>query len=74
MYLKFKPTKEWWNKFTKQNNLTPEITNWIKPIDAPAWFKPADNYQQLGQRGIDQGSRYFCDTTTGICYIYEIQL
>ena len=74
MYLKFKPTKRWWDQFAKQNNLTPESTDWVKPADAPDWFKPADNSQQLRQGEFSQGSRYFCDTTTGICYIYEIQL
>lgn len=74
MYLKFKPTKKWWDEFIKQNKLSSDTTKWAKPTDAPTWFKPTDKSLQFGQTGFSEGSRYFCDTITRICYIYEIQL
>jgi len=75
MYLKFKPTETWWNEFLKQNNLVEEKGNWTIPTDAPSWFKPSDNFIRYRAEGdFDQDSQYFKDTTTGICYIYEIQL
>lgn len=74
MYLKLKPSKLWWNEFLKQNSLTTDTTKWIRPDDAPKWFKPTENSIQFGQTGFSQGSRYFNDTITGVCYIYEIQL
>src|SRR5690554_1690857 len=75
MYLKFKPTEEWWTEFLKQNYISPDKDNWTLPSDAPTWFKPTDNsIRYNGGDDFDQGSRYFRDTITGICYIYEIQL
>ena len=74
MYLKLKPSKNWWNEFIKQNSLSVDTTEWTKPDDAPQWFKPTLNSIQYGKSGFSQGSRYFSDTTTGICYVYEIQL
>ena len=75
MYLKFKPTEEWWTEFLKQNYISPDKDNWTMPSDAPTWFKPTDNSIRYGGGDdFDQGSRYFRDTITGICYIYEIQL
>jgi hypothetical protein len=74
IYLKFKPTKQWWDEFIRQSNLSPDSSIWEKPTDAPAWFKPTDNSIQYGQSGFSQGSRYFRDSITGVCYVYEIQL
>lgn len=75
MYLKFKPTEEWWTEFLKQNYISPDKDNWTLPSDVPTWFKPTDNsIRYSGGDDFDQGSRYFRDTITGICYIYEIQL
>lgn len=74
MYLKLKPSKTWWNEFINQNSLTVDTTKWTKPDDAPSWFEPTENSKQYGQLGFSQGSRYFQDTSTGVCYIYEIQL
>jgi hypothetical protein len=75
MYLKFKPTKKWWDEFLKQNSIPEDKDTWTVPSDAPAWFKPSDNSLKYGGGDdFDQGSRYFRDTITGISYIYEIQL
>ncbi len=74
MYLKLKPSKNWWDEFIKQNSLSVDTTKWTKPSDSPQWFNPTYNSIQYGQTDFSQGSRYFRDTATGICYIYEIQL
>ncbi|WP_282016005.1 hypothetical protein [Marinifilum flexuosum] len=75
MYLKLKPTKEWWNKFLEQNHLPINKDKWVRPSEAPSWFEPTENSIKYGIGGnFDQGSRYFQDTLTGVCYIYEIQL
>ena len=75
MYLKFKPTKKWWDEFLKQNYIPVDNDEWTKPTDAPTWFKPSDSSIRYGIKDdMDQGSRYFRDTLTGVCYIYEIQL
>jgi len=75
MYLEFKPTEIWWNEFLKQNNIVEDKVKWIIPTDAPNWFKPSDSSVRYRiERDFDQGSRYFRDKLTGICYIYEIQL
>ena len=75
MYLKFKPTKEWWDQFLKQNSISEDKDSWTVPNDAPSWFKPSNKSMRYGGgNDFDQGSRYFRDTITGISYIYEIQL
>ena len=75
MYLKFKPTQVWWDEFLKQNNISEDKGDWTMPSDAPNWFKPSEiSVRYKENTNFDQGSRYFIDTVTGICYIYEIQL
>ena len=75
MYLKFKPTNNWWNEFLKQNSISKDKGNWTFPSDAPIWFKPSDNsIRYRGAADFDQGSRFFRDSLSGLCYIYEIQL
>jgi hypothetical protein len=75
MYLKFKPTNIWWDEFLKQNSISKDNGNWTVPSDAPFWFKPSDNSVRFrGSSDFDQGSRFFRDSISGICYIYEIQL
>lgn len=74
-YLKFKPSDEWWDAFIKQNKLTLDKEEWILPSNAPDWFQPPQSSVKYWQeQPFDQGSRYFRDTLTGICYIYKIQL
>lgn len=75
VYLKFKSTNEWWNTFLKKKNLSEDENNWTLPTDAPVWFKPSNHSIRLGTSDdFDQGSRYFRDPVTQVCYIYEIQL
>ena len=75
MYLKFKPTNKWWDGFLKQNSISKDNGTWTVPSDIPIWFKPSDNSVRFrGSDDFDQGSRYFRDSLSGICYIYEIQL
>ena len=75
MYLKFKPTKKWWSEFQKQNAISVDKSSWITPKNTPSWFNPSNKSVRFSNGNtFDQGSRYFRDTTTGISYIYEIQL
>ena len=75
MYLKFRPSEIWWKVFLQQNKISIDKGNWELPDDAPIWFKPSNNSIRYMESGdFDEGSRYFADTLTGICYIYEIQL
>lgn len=75
MYLKLKPSDKWWNEFIRQNQISADNGDWIMPSDAPTWFNPSENSIRFGGNSdFDQGSRYFKDTLTGVCYIYEIQL
>jgi hypothetical protein len=73
MFLKFKPTKEWWVSFLDQNQLL-RNNQWVRPSNAPEWFTPSDKTVMYSSGDtFDQGSRYFRDTLTNECYIYEIQ-
>jgi len=76
MYLKLKPTNEWWDKFLKQNYMSADTEEWSVPNDAPTWFIPSNNSVRYIRQDtyFDQGSRYFKDTITGVCYIFEMQL
>ncbi len=75
MYLKFKTSGKWWKELLKINNLHVDAGDWSIPEDAPEWFRPSSTFTRYGSRDeFDQGSRYFRDHETGICYIYEIQL
>ncbi|WP_264550602.1 hypothetical protein [Flavobacterium sp. N2038] len=75
VYLKFKSTEEWWNKFLKEKNLFADKNNWTLPGDAPGWFRPSNHSVRFGTiDDFDQGSGYFRDPITKVCYIYEIQL
>ncbi len=74
-------TYKYWSGTNSPSNL--ELLNgqywqsshWTKPIDAPTWFKPSGNSVRFGGNSdFDQGARYFKDTLTGVCFIYEIQL
>jgi len=74
VYLELKPSKIWWEDFVRQNSLSPDNDSWSKPSEAPIWFKPPTKSIRYKNQQLDQGSRYFRDSITGICYIYEIQL
>ena len=74
-YLKLRPTENWWKELVLQNQLKPDFGGWIKPSDTPNWFEPSENSIRYSSKNdFDQGSRYFIDTLTGDCYIYEIRL
>jgi len=75
MYLKFKPSDTWWNEFIQQNQISINKGDRIMLSDAPTWFNPTENSTRFGgNNDFDQGSIYFRDSLTGVCYIYEIQL
>ena len=70
-YLKLKPPSEWWGKLVEQRQLEPDLEDWTKRSDAPSWFNPFENTQRYCKDGTFGNSRYFLDTLTGECYIYE---
>ncbi|MCK5467975.1 MAG: hypothetical protein KAI99_05700 [Cyclobacteriaceae bacterium] len=74
LYLKLKPTNNWWDKFVKQNQLKIANEDWIRHTDTPDWFKPTDKIEVYKHADDFNDSRYFMDKATGECYIYEIQL
>jgi hypothetical protein len=74
VYLKLKPGKQWWKDYVVQNNLQIDSGQWTSPSDCPDWFKPTQNCLIYKADDEDNGSRYFIDTLTGVCYIYEIRL
>jgi hypothetical protein len=74
LYFKLKPDTKWWSQFTEQNSLEIKNNEWIDSKDTPEWFTPSQNCIQHGPRDFDQGSRYFRDTLTEECFIYEVQL
>lgn len=74
LYLRIKPTDNWWSEFVKQNQLQIGNEDWIKSSDTPAWFHLPDNVEIYKQTDDFNDSRYFKDKVTGECYIYEIQL
>ena len=74
LYLKIKPTDEWWKEFVQQNNLKKENGEWSIPTNSPAWFKLPDNFTLYGPENDFHGSRFFRDNETGECYVYDIQL
>ena len=74
LYLKAKPTDEWWDEFLKQNQLQIDNEDWSKSSDSPDWFQLTDNIEAYKHADDFNDSRYFRDKITGECYIYEIQL
>ena len=73
MFLELNPSKKWWTDFLFQNNLKLDTTYLLLPSERPNWFSP--NLTYLRYKGVldfDHGSRYYRDTLTGKCLIYEI--
>ena len=84
MYLKVKPTKDWWTKYKEINGFEGhrideigvskseifkiDAPDWIKK---PDWFSPDLDSEVYGQFG---GSKYFWDAGSETLFIYEIQL
>ena len=76
LFLELSPKENWRNEFIKQNNLIIDSVNNDELIEQkPNWFSPSkDSKKYKINSDFDQGSRYFIDTKTGICFFYEIQL
>ncbi|SEF57693.1 hypothetical protein SAMN05421847_0363 [Halpernia humi] len=76
MFLEFSPKRFWSSEFIKQNNLILDSTKNNEFTESkPSWFKPSKDSKKYKIDGdFDQGSRYFIDEKTGICFFYEIQL
>lgn len=74
MFMKIKPTTEWWNEFIKQNQLLLNKGKWTKPSEAPVWFNPTKTTIKYNSSDIMNQSIYLRDTLTGVCFIYELQL
>ncbi len=74
LFLKIKPTDKRWDEFIKQNQLQADNTKWIRPSDSPDWFEITDEMEIFCRGNNFNDSKYFRNTKTGECYIYEIQL
>ena len=74
LYLKLKPTDEWWTEFIKQNNLTIDEGEWKTPADSPDWFRLPENVTLYKPSNDFYDKRVFKDNKTGYCFIYDIQL
>lgn len=74
LYLKIRPTDKWWNEFVKQNQLQIDNKDWSKSSDSPDWFQLTDKIEVYKHADDFNDSRYFRDSVTGECFIYEIQL
>lgn len=73
LYLKVKPTDEWWNGFIQQNNLVKGKVIWSIPSDSPEWFQVPDNVTLYAPENNFSDARFFRDNLTGECYIYDMQ-
>lgn len=73
VFLKMKPTEEWWMKLIEQYKLTEDYQQWTPPDKKPKWFKPADKMTMYSRHDIVDQSRFFYDKSTGQVYIYEVQ-
>ena len=74
VYLKIKPTDEWWIAYVDSNDLVVDSLEWTSSSGTPDWFAPSKNTISYSPSNEFYNSRYFRDTLTGECYIYEIQL
>jgi hypothetical protein len=72
-FLKFKPTKKWWNEFIEYNNLEIDSQDkkWSNEVKLPNWFKSNDKFIIYSKNDMLDSSRYLINLETGICYIYE---
>lgn len=77
IYLELKVIAEWWNKFSKENELIidPYENGLLSNNDFPKWFKPSKEFvTNKSKIDLDQGSMYFYNEKTQSVFIYEIQL
>ena len=72
VFLKLKPTKEWWDAFVEQNGLVKNDTPWVTPKNLPDWFQPSE--KSIRYHRPNYSARSFHDPETGIVYIYELIL
>ena len=72
-FLKFKPTKKWWDEFINYNKLEIDNQNadWSAFTKLPKWFKPVNDYLIYSKNDDFDRSRYLIESQSGICYIYE---
>jgi len=73
VFLKLKPTEEWWTKLIEQYKLTEDYQLWTAPDKKPIWFMPTDKMIMYSRHDIVDKSRFFYDKETGLVYIYEVQ-
>ncbi len=76
VFLKFKPTKEWWYTFKRQNKLVEvkasDNDDWMSFTSDLGWFNPDHNFTIYAPTDYEWNrSRYFIDYDKGICYVYE---
>lgn len=75
LFLKFKSDEKWFNEFVQYNKLEIDTVknDWAGWTELPKWFKTDSNYLIYAKNQTDQfeRSRYFINSKTGICYIYE---
>ena len=74
LYLKMKPTQKWWEEFIKHNQLRVDKEKGSRPAGSPEWFPEVDQMGVYKPADDFTDSRYFRDSLTGVCYLYEIQL
>lgn len=77
IYLELKVSAEWWNKFSKENELIIDSyqNESLYNNDFPKWFKPSKEFVAYkSNTDSDQGSMYFYNEKTQSVFIYEIQL
>ena len=75
MFLELKASSHWKDEFIKQNNLIyKKDTAVMLEDDAPNWFKPSSTCRIFVPKGFNEGSVYYCDSTSDRMFIYEIQL
>ena len=77
IYLELKVNAEWWDKFSKENELVIDTyqNETLYNNDFPKWFKPNQEFVKYTlNANSDQGSMYFYNEKTHSVFIYEIQL
>ena len=76
LFLELETDGNFLNKFKKQNNLIIDTTKIDYSIsEKPDWFNPSKkSIKYKINDNLDQGSRYYQDSTSNKIFIYEIQL
>jgi len=73
LFLEFKSSEKWWREFIEQNQLELDRQNddWKGLADFPVWFAPKSNFLIYSRNDRFDRSRYFFNSETGLCFIYE---